>query len=94
MEPLFILYCVLASVTIGLTSYLVRAGLMQSRFSRFFGVLALSSTVTLMMVGPLGLILGGPSILLSALLVSRVLDDASKQSQDNKTTVLSQPPTA
>lgn len=67
-------YLILAIAT-NVTIYeLVKRGLCQTRNRRFFAILAICVTSTLTMVGPLGLILGGPSILLSATLASRLLD--------------------
>ena len=95
MDSLLLGYCVLAAALILLVTALVRHGnMMESGVSRFFGVLLLSSAATLVMVGPLGLILGGPSILLSAFLVARVFGDPSRKSQDNKNAVLPTRPSA
>jgi hypothetical protein len=65
-----------------------KSGHLSSRSARFAGLLLMSSLVTLLMVGPLGLMLGGPSIVLSTLLASCVFEAAP---QDKKKVVLPPP---
>jgi hypothetical protein len=62
---------------LGATGYgtyrLMALGRLDSFWSRALAILAISSATTLSSVGPLGLILGGPSIVLSSILVALLL---------------------
>lgn len=58
--------------------YFVSHKLSQTRFKRFFGILAIATACTLIPWGPLSLMLGFPSALIASILVAWFLDKEDK----------------
>lgn len=73
LYPLAIYGLVYASLILSAgygVSYLAQHGHLNSGFKRFLAILAVGCVSAFANVGPLGLILGGPSIVVSSLIVA------------------------
>jgi len=68
------LYIALQIVTLFTVYKFSKTQLSHSRLARFVGILLIGFTSTLSCVGGLGAVLGAPSIVISAILVSLLLD--------------------
>jgi hypothetical protein len=75
LDPSLFVYLAIQVVVTYAIYKIIKHVRIESKFARFVTILAIASTTAITSIGPIGLILGLPSIVITSALVSILLDN-------------------